>query len=614
MNSDNTRDKYIEEISSTEIDNSNHFSIKYNFINGAYVELNGNSNETYEVSFFDKCDLVYKTNIKCGNWARANREYFTEWNVFIKDMNGKTIFEKNINLENEKVYIELNSSSIGDTIAWIPYVEEFRKKHKCETIVSTFRNDLFEEQYPMLRFVNPDGKFDEEVHAQYNIGWFYLSDDVDFNKVPFDFKSQPLQKTASDILGIDYEEIRPLLNLPTNIEKQKKVGIAIHGTAQAKYWNNPNGWQEVVDFLNDKGYEVMLYSSEKDLHMGNKHPDGITRFKGGNLQEVIDDMVTCEFFIGIGSGLSWLAWASNLPLVLISGFSDDYTETQSNTFRVINKSSCFGCFNKHRLDPNDWNWCPEFKGTPRQFECSKSITSEMVIDKILLIISEMKLESEGFDWGFFESDKKFKEQQLKEIFIDNIYEKYFEVEEGSIVMDIGSSVGPFAYSVSDKAGHVYCIEPSVEEFPTLEKNLKDKRSTCINRAIGDNNDISTNDEVYGDDKSVQNIKFGDLIKDYNIPNIDFLKIDCEGSEYEVFVEENVEILKSIKYISGEWHLGGLDVNGYPKKERFRYFRDNILPNFENYTIFSVDGVDIKHRLYSEEFLNYYTEVQIYITN
>jgi hypothetical protein len=49
---------------------------------------------------------------------------------------------------------------------------------------------------------------------------------------------------------------------------------------------------------------------------------------------------------------------------------------------------CTGCFNKHWLNPGDWEWCPEHKNTPRHFECTKTIKPEQVIvsiDKILAI-------------------------------------------------------------------------------------------------------------------------------------------------------------------------------------------------------------------------------------
>jgi hypothetical protein len=54
-----------------------------------------------------------------------------------------------------------------------------------------------------------------------------------------------------------------------------------------------------------------------------------------------------------------------------------------NTIRIKTpQGKCTGCFNTHKLDPGDWNWCPLHKGTERQFECSKSITPEQVIEEI----------------------------------------------------------------------------------------------------------------------------------------------------------------------------------------------------------------------------------------
>jgi autotransporter strand-loop-strand O-heptosyltransferase len=126
----------------------------------------------------------------------------------------------------------------------------------------------------------------------------------------------------------------------------------------------------------------MVYSKEGDGYMNNYYPKGVTIFKGGNLQEVIDDLSSCEFFIGLGSGLSWLAWACKLPVVLISGFSEKWSETTLDTYRVINESVCHGCFNSDRFDAGDWNWCPLHKNTDRMFECTKEINSDMVINQI----------------------------------------------------------------------------------------------------------------------------------------------------------------------------------------------------------------------------------------
>jgi len=358
-------------------------SVIINFINGAYVEVKGNKNEDYLIHFIDKKNnnVVYSTTIKGNMWCKTSIKYFIDYRIEAYH-NNVLIFRHELDLNGKRVFICLDSSSLGDTFAWVPYAEEFRKKHNCEVVLSTFMNELFENQYKNIEFVKP-GVIVNNIHAQYNIGWYYNDEtnEFDVSRNPINFRTQPLQKTATDILGLEYKEIIPKLSVPS-VDKKRKVGIAIHGTAQAKYWNNPTGWQEVVDYLNEQNYEVMLYSRENDGYMGNQHPNGITKFKGGSIQEVIDDLATCEFFIGIGSGLSWLAWSVGLPIVLISGFSDEYTETQSNTYRVINKNVCTGCFNSHRLDAGDWNWCPINKNTDKQFECSKSITGQMVIETI----------------------------------------------------------------------------------------------------------------------------------------------------------------------------------------------------------------------------------------
>jgi len=384
MNSKELKDKMISGINSTEISPKEvikRIDINMHFVGNPFLEITGNVYDDYDVKFYDGEEIIHRTTLKNNMWTKLNRRYYTDWYTTITNSVGLTIFNRKLDLKDKRVYIALGSKSLGDTLAWIPYVDEFRKKHNCNLVVSTFMNELFIESYPDITFVNP-GDAVSNLYAMYEIGWYYNDlGEIDYNRVPNNFRTQPLQKTATDILGLEYQEIRPMLKIP-NVEKKKKIGIAIHGTAQAKYWNNEQGWQEVVDYLVGLGYEVMLYSKENDGYMGNKHPKGITKFSGGTIQGVINDMVGCEFFIGIGSGLSWLAWSIGLPVILISGFSEEYTETQSNTYRVINKGVCTGCFNSHRLDAGDWNWCPLYKGAERQFECGKSITGQMIINKI----------------------------------------------------------------------------------------------------------------------------------------------------------------------------------------------------------------------------------------
>lgn len=360
-------------------------NITQHFVGNPFIEIKGDPGpEKYKIEFFDEGgNCHYSETLSVNHWIKLNREYFTKWNAKIWE-NDTLIYDHTLNLKDRKVFITLESRSLGDTLAWIPYIREFKDKHGCRLVVSTFMNGLFRDTYPDIEFVEP-GTIVNDLYAMYRIGWFYKDDgSINFNRNKIDFRLQPLQKTATDILGLEYTETKPIIKIPEVI-KQKKVGIGLHATCQAKYWNNPNGWQEVVDYLKELDYEVALYSREIDGYMGNNHPTGIKKFESGPIDKLIDDLSTCQLFIGVGSGLTWLAWSLNIPTILISGFSHDYTE-MSNVSRIINRNVCTGCFNRYRLSANDWNWCPDHKGTDRQFECTKQILSDIVIQEIKKII------------------------------------------------------------------------------------------------------------------------------------------------------------------------------------------------------------------------------------
>jgi autotransporter strand-loop-strand O-heptosyltransferase len=245
-------------------------------------------------------------------------------------------------------------------------------------------NDMFLSRYPEIEFVSP-GSTVENLYAMYGVGLYYNEDNsVNGLKNPIDPKTQTMQKMCSDILGIDFVEVKPKIKeRPVKQDYDlKQVCIGVFGTAQSKFWNNPTGWQDVVDWLNDRGYIVRLLSKEGDNYMGNKLPTGIVQHPNGPLELVMDEMKKSKAFIGIGSGLSWLSWALDVPTVLISGFSYDWAEMKDCYRVAAPMGKCEGCFNRLRLDAGDWNWCPDHKGTERQFECTKSITSEMVIKEL----------------------------------------------------------------------------------------------------------------------------------------------------------------------------------------------------------------------------------------
>ena len=67
-------------------------------------------------------------------------------------------------------------------------------------------------------------------------------------------------------------------------------------------------------------------------------PNGAEDRSGLSLQECAFAQAR-EFFVGLSSGLSWLAWAAGIPVVMISGFTHPTTEFET-PWQVINYHTC----------------------------------------------------------------------------------------------------------------------------------------------------------------------------------------------------------------------------------------------------------------------------------
>lgn len=296
----------------------------------------------------------------------------------------KPFFRHDYDAEGKVVMIQLPVSTIGDTLGWFPYVEKFRQKHKCHVlaVLQPHFSELLRKQYPDITFITRDEVPECSPYACYYLGLFFKGD-VDHQ--PCDFRYIGLHRTAGYILGVDPEEEKPRFDLsaPRKIE-DPYVCIAVQSSSQAKYWNNPFGWHEVVKFLKDNGYRVLCVDRDRVHGHGlvyNHIPHGSEDFTGNRpLQERIELIKDADMFIGLSSGLSWLAWGCNVPVVMISGFTNPTNEFYT-PYRIINFHTCNSCWNDMRIDFDhyDYLWCPRHKGTDRQFECSRLITPEQVI-------------------------------------------------------------------------------------------------------------------------------------------------------------------------------------------------------------------------------------------
>ena len=170
--SDEYKKLYIESFGDEKI--TLNVTLDSHSVDGYFFELKSSITNPFKVEVYDDNDkLIYNTELKSGMYSKINRSYYTKWKtkLYLETLT----FEHEFNLEKSRVFIVFESSSLGDTIAWMPYCEEFRKKHNCDVIVSTFRNDMFKNLYPNIEFVER-GAVVNNIKALYRLGWFYNKD------------------------------------------------------------------------------------------------------------------------------------------------------------------------------------------------------------------------------------------------------------------------------------------------------------------------------------------------------------------------------------------------------------------------------------------------------
>lgn len=345
-------------------------SIIQHYVGNPFLEIKGQSDSNFRVKFFDNNGVCqYDNTIKSNHWIKLNRQWFTEWRTYVFE-NDELIYEHKLDFTNKRIYISIDSRSLGDTIAWVHYCKAFKEKHNCEVVVSTFWNHILD--YPELELVEPGTKVD--CYAMYLIGWFYNPD-----KEPELCNIIPLQKAATNILGLEFIEMRPQIKFTERIMSDDKyIAIATNSTAGCKFWTR-EGWQEVINYLHSKGYRIINVSKERNPF------DNCYQIEDTSIDATMSWINGAEFFIGLSSGLSWLAWSLKKMVVMISNFTEADHEF-TDCIRITNTDVCHGCWNEKGIvfDKGDYLWC-KHKDTTRHFECHTSITSKMVIDKLPML-------------------------------------------------------------------------------------------------------------------------------------------------------------------------------------------------------------------------------------
>jgi FkbM family methyltransferase len=188
---------------------------------------------------------------------------------------------------------------------------------------------------------------------------------------------------------------------------------------------------------------------------------------------------------------------------------------------------------------------------------------------------------------------------FENFFLDSYEQEGLKIKEEDTVLDIGAHVGYFTIYASKKAnkGKVFAFEPSKESYKILEENIKLNKLKNVqteNYGVLNKSGISVlyvdkenqiGNTMFEDKKgsikeNVNVISIRDIIEKKNIEKIDFLKLDCEGAEYEIILNLPKEILNKIKIISMEVHkiekLDITDIEKFLNKNNFQVKRKFLL--------------------------------------
>jgi len=167
---------------------------------------------------------------------------------------------------------------------------------------------------------------------------------------------------------------------------------------------------------------------------------------------------------------------------------------------------------------------------------------------------------------------------LKEIYKDKAYAPYFPFYSTSTILDIGAHKGFFSLWASrnlSPESHIYSIEPSTMNFKSLTENVQANKITnvhALKHAVGEHSGtcelflsksinhslVREHSEFFSETQAVESevtsvLSLEDLFAKLKLTEIDFLKLDCEGAEYQILLNGRNACLKAVNIISMEFH-------------------------------------------------------------
>mgnify|MGYP006429022745 CR=1 FL=1 len=179
--------------------------------------------------------------------------------------------------------------------------------------------------------------------------------------------------------------------------------------------------------------------------------------------------------------------------------------------------------------------------------------------------------------------------QLGTVWLAQDYEvPGFSIKKEDIVIDIGAHIGLFSLFASQycKNGKIFCYEPIEKNFGILKKNIelnKIKNVIYFNSAVSNQLNklkifIDSDDSAHSIFKSDKNFievnstTIKSIFDENKIKNCNLLKLDCEGSEYQIIESIPKEYFLKIDKMIIEYHIANENPELY--KKLIRNLKDN----------------------------------------
>ena len=189
-------------------------------------------------------------------------------------------------------------------------------------------------------------------------------------------------------------------------------------------------------------------------------------------------------------------------------------------------------------------------------------------------------------------------QAFTNVWVNKEYVNYnFKINDTDCIIDIGGHIGLFTIFVSQfcKNGKIITIEPINENFKLLQENLElnnIKNVKVFHKAVSnkngitvmyfDNEDHAAHSLIYNqtNKREIESITLEKIFELENIETCNYLKLDCEGSEFMILENLSSNYFNKIKNIVLEYHLYGKnnDLNNLKKKLKQEHFKFKIFPS------------------------------------